>query len=60
MTKQDIVTAPVAVGALAWPRMHQAIEWFANEAQIALPVLGAIWLLVQIISKIYLTWFSRK
>ena len=58
MTKQDAITAPVAIGALAWPQMYETFEWIALEAQLILPVLGAIWLLVQIIAKIYSTWLK--
>ncbi|MBN9671685.1 hypothetical protein [Roseibium aggregatum] len=60
MTKQDMITAPVAVGALAWPRIHNWIEWLATEAQLVLPVLGAVWLLVQIAAKIHSTWFKER
>lgn len=60
LTKQDGVTAPVALCALAWPRIHETFEWIALEAQLILPVLGAIWLIVQIIAKIYSTWLKPK
>jgi len=60
LTKQDMVTAPVAVGAIAWPQVHKLVEWLAAEAQMLLPVLGAIWLVVQIAAKIHSTWLKRK
>jgi len=55
-----MVTAPVAVGAIAWPQVHKLVEWLAAEAQMLLPVLGAIWLVVQIAAKIHSTWLKRK
>ncbi|MBG6145080.1 hypothetical protein IWQ51_003218 [Labrenzia sp. EL_142] len=60
MNKQDMITAPVAVGAVTWSQTHKVFEWIAAEAQLILPVLGAIWLLVQIIAKIHNTWIKPK
>jgi len=58
MNKQDMITAPVAVGAVAWPQVHKLVEWIAAEAQMILPILGAIWLVVQIAAKVYRTWIN--
>ena len=59
MNKQDMITAPVAVGAIVWPQLHSQIEWIAAEAQMLLPILGAVWLIIQIVAKIYQTWFRE-
>lgn len=59
MTKQEIATAPVAAAAIFWPKLHEWIAWMASEAQLLLPILGATWLLVQIISKVYSTWWKK-
>ncbi|CTQ53094.1 hypothetical protein LP7551_01615 [Roseibium album] len=56
MNKQDMITAPVAVGAVAWSQVHKVVEWIAIEAQLILPILGAFWLVIQIVAKIYNTW----
>jgi hypothetical protein len=56
MNKQDMITAPVAVGAVAWSQIHKVVEWIATEAQLILPILGAFWLVIQIAAKIYNTW----
>ncbi|MCX2721849.1 hypothetical protein [Roseibium salinum] len=60
MNKQDIVTAPVALGAIAWPQVHKIVEWIAAEAQLVLPILGTLWLLVQIAAKVYTTWIKGR
>jgi len=60
LNKQDMVTAPVAVGAIAWPQVHTYIESIAAEAQLVLPLLGVIWLVVQILAKIYNTWLKQR
>lgn len=60
MNKQDLATAPVAIGAIAWPNIHQFVEWVAAEAQLILPILGAFWLMVQIAAKIHSTWIKPK
>lgn len=60
MNKQDMVTAPVAVGAIAWPQVHEFVALIAAEAELVLPVLGAIWLTVQILAKIHNTWLKSK
>ena len=59
MNKQDMMTAPVAAGAIAWPQIHKQLEWLAAEAQLFLPILGALWLVIQIIAKVYNTWWKR-
>ncbi len=59
MNVQDKMTIPVAAGALAWPSLHDQIEWLAQEAQIVLPILGTVWITVQIIAKIYQVWFKK-
>lgn len=59
MTKQDIATIPVASAAVAWPALQDWLHWIAGEAQVILPLLGATWLVVQILAKIYSTWFKR-
>ncbi len=53
-----MITAPVALTALSWSQVHKVVEWIAGEAQLVLPVLGAIWLIVQILAKIHSTWFK--
>lgn len=60
MTKQDVATIPVAGIAIAWPRVHDFIQWVAGEAQLLLPILGATWLVVQIAAKVYSTWCKKK
>jgi hypothetical protein len=60
MNKQDIITAPVAVGALAWTQLHKHLEWIAAEAQLILPILGALWLVIQIVSKVYNMWANTE
>lgn len=44
-------TDAVAVGAIASPLWLPQIEYFSTVASAVLPVLGAVWLLVQIYSK---------
>lgn len=60
MNKQDMVTAPVALGAIAWPQVHRIIEWIAAETQLVLPILGTLWLIVQIAAKVYTTWIKGR
>lgn len=60
MTKTEAATLPIAAGALAYPTVHAWIEWLSGEAKIVLPILGATWLLVQIMSKIYVTWMKGR
>lgn len=60
MNKQDMVTAPVAISAIAWPQVHKILEWLAAEAQLILPILGAVWLVIQIVAKIYNTWLRGR
>ncbi|MEQ8782502.1 MAG: hypothetical protein RIE06_22785 [Roseibium album] len=60
MNKQDMITAPVAITALTWSQTHRIFEWVAAEAQLVLPILGAIWLIVQILAKIHTTWIKPK
>ncbi|KZM47501.1 hypothetical protein OA90_25555 [Labrenzia sp. OB1] len=60
MNKQDLVTVPVAAGAIAWPNIHGVVEFAAREAQLMLPLLGALWLVVQIVAKIHSTWIKPR
>ena len=60
MNRQDLATAPLAVGALAYPVIHDWIEFPSQEAQLWLPILGASWLIIQMVAKIKITWFWRK
>lgn len=45
----DIITAGVAAGGLTLPWW---IEVVSDAAQVFLPILGAVWLVVQIVYKI--------
>lgn len=58
MTRQDIATAPIAGVAITYPWIHNWIEFAASEAKLLLPILGAIWLVVQIVAKVKNTWFK--
>lgn len=58
MNLQDKATVPTAAGAVAWPWIHEYLEILAHEAQLILPVLGMIWLSVQIAAKIYQVWIK--
>ncbi|MBO6511858.1 MAG: hypothetical protein JJ979_25810 [Roseibium sp.] len=60
MNKQDMITAPVAIGALTWGQLHRHIEWLSAEAQLVLPILGAIWLVIQIAAKVHNTWVKKS
>ncbi|GHB34190.1 hypothetical protein GCM10007094_24100 [Pseudovibrio japonicus] len=60
MNIQDKVTVPVAAGALAWPSLHDKIEWLAQESQTILPILGTVWITVQIFAKIYQVWIKKN
>ena len=52
----DIV---VAGGAITYPLWRQALhDWSALASEIT-PMVGVAWLGVQIISKIWVTWFRR-
>ena len=60
MNKQDVITVPVAIGAITWAQIHKYLEWASGEAQLLLPLLGGLWLIVQIAAKIYNTWIKKQ
>lgn len=51
-TVNDISTAFVATTAIASPMWIQYLEGISKWAEWTLPILGAVWLVVQIVYKI--------
>lgn len=49
MITGDNLTNGIAVGALATPAWHDRMELLSSEAALVLPVLGAVWLTIQIL-----------
>lgn len=58
VTAMDQVTTGTAVGAVASPAILPVIETVSTFAALWLPVLGAVWLVVQITRAIR-TWPSK-
>jgi hypothetical protein len=60
MTHGEIVTDTGAVAAIVSPWWLPAVHQISDVAALALPILGAVWLIVQIAIKIHTTYWGRK
>ena len=54
----DGLTSGIAVVALAEPVWDQWLKYASEVAGDTLPILGALWLAIQALSKIKETWFK--
>ncbi len=60
MTSGEVVTDTGALAALVSPWWLPALQEVSRDAALILPVLGALWLAVQIAIKIHQTYWKRK
>lgn len=56
----DTLTTATAGAAVASPFWLPSLQTFSEIASIMLPILGALWLLVQIGAKLYEVWKKRQ
>lgn len=59
MTNGEAITDTGAVAALASPLWLPALHTASEIAALVLPILGAAWLAVQIVLKLYLFYKTR-
>lgn len=60
MTNGEIVTDTGAVAALVSPWWLPLVHEVSDVAALCLPILGALWLIVQIIEKIHAARHRKK
>lgn len=60
MTNGEVVTDTGAVAAIVSPWWLPAVHQLSDVAALALPILGAVWLIVQIAIKIHTTYWKRR
>lgn len=59
MTSGEVVTDTGAVAAIMSPWWLPAVHQVSDVAALALPILGAVWLVVQIAIKIHTTYWKK-
>ena len=59
MTKTEVVTDVVAVGAIVSPWWLQTLQALHDWAAWSLPVLGAAWLLLQAFVLLHKTYWKK-
>lgn len=60
MTSGEIVTDTGAVAAIVSPWWLPFVHEVSQAAAMCLPILGALWLVVQIVEKIHTAYYKRK